>query len=82
VLSAARAPEGVSIFVSDDGPGVPAGAQPQLFEPGRRAGANGHGGAGLGLPLARRLARALGGDVSFEPAHLAGGATFRADLPA
>jgi signal transduction histidine kinase len=82
VVSAARAPDGVSIFVSDDGPGVAASAQPQLFEPGRRAGANSHGGAGLGLPLARRLARALGGDVTFEPAHLAGGATFRADLPA
>jgi signal transduction histidine kinase len=82
VVSAARAPDGVSIFVSDDGPGVAASAQPQLFEPGRRAGANSHGGAGLGLPLARRLARALGGDVTFEPAQLAGGATFRADLPA
>ncbi len=82
VLSAARAPAGVSIFVADDGPGVSAADEPRLFEPGRRAGANGHGGAGLGLPLARRLARALGGDVGYEAGRPTAGATFRADLPA
>jgi two-component system, OmpR family, heavy metal sensor histidine kinase CusS len=53
-----------------------------LFEPGRRVGANGHGGAGLGLPLARRLARALGGEVTYEASGAPPGATFRADLPA
>jgi signal transduction histidine kinase len=81
VLSPARARSGVSIFVRDDGPGVPAEAAPHLFEPTGRGGGNGHGGAGLGLPLARRLARALGGDVVYEETSRPAGATFRADLP-
>jgi signal transduction histidine kinase len=73
---------GVSVLVSDDGPGVATEAEQHLFEPGAGTGGNGHGGAGLGLPLARRLARAVGGDVVFEtmPGRL--GATFRVDLPA
>ncbi|MER6984613.1 HAMP domain-containing sensor histidine kinase, partial [Streptomyces carpinensis] len=51
----------VCIDVVDDGPGVPADFTPELFRPGRRADCtDGHDGAGLGLPLARRLARAVG----------------------
>jgi len=49
----------VVIAVRDDGDGVPAGAAERVFEPG----VSDAGGAGLGLPLARRLARAAGGDV-------------------
>jgi signal transduction histidine kinase len=61
---------GVEVAVADDGPGVPAAIGSAVFEPGRRADpADGHDGAGLGLALARRLARAAGGDV-----HLAAGA--------
>uniref|UniRef100_UPI00117FB712 ATP-binding protein n=1 Tax=Streptomyces acidiscabies TaxID=42234 RepID=UPI00117FB712 len=41
----------------------------------------GHDGAGLGLPLARRLARTVGGEVSHDPGHTPG-ARFRVDLPA
>ena len=82
VLAPARGPAGVSISVTDDGPGVSMEAAPHLFEPTGRTAGNGHGGAGLGLPLARRLARALGGDVVYEPSPAPGGATFRADLPA
>ena len=52
----------VVIRVSDDGPGVPAELVDVVFEPGRR-GVDGHAGAGLGLSLARRLARAAGGDL-------------------
>jgi two-component system heavy metal sensor histidine kinase CusS len=56
------------IEVRDDGPGVTAEEAQHLFEPGvRGTRANGHGGAGLGLSLARRLARAAGGEVSAEP---------------
>jgi signal transduction histidine kinase len=57
--------QGVSLEVLDDGPGVAAGAEETVFEPGRRMNPNdGHQGAGLGLPLARRLARAAGGDLT------------------
>ena len=54
----------VDITVSDDGPGLPQdGRDPEhLFAAGARA-ANSTG-AGLGLALARRVARTLGGDVA------------------
>ena len=54
--------------VTDDGPGVDAEERETIFEPGRRgSGADGVGGAGLGLSLARRLARATSGEVSADP---------------
>ncbi|REE65814.1 signal transduction histidine kinase [Streptomyces sp. 3212.3] len=72
----------VRIDVVDDGPGVPQTFIAELFQPGRRADADdGHDGAGLGLPLARRLARAVGGEVSYDSAH-APGAKFTVSLPA
>ncbi|MFI6466658.1 sensor histidine kinase [Streptomyces sp. NPDC050538] len=74
-------PEGVRLDVTDDGPGVPPEFAARLFEPGRRANPDdGHGGAGLGLPLARRLARSAGGEVSYDAGH-APGARFVIDLP-
>jgi signal transduction histidine kinase len=81
-LAAVSAGGRALVTVADDGPGVPAEALEQVFEPGARAGkTNGHGGAGLGLALSRRLARAAGGDVRAESAAL-GGAAFHVDLPA
>jgi signal transduction histidine kinase len=80
VESVAGDGRGVRIAISDDGPGVPAGAEEALFEPGRRGDPHdGHDGAGLGLALARRLARTAGGDVIL----VAGvpGATFEVLLP-
>jgi signal transduction histidine kinase len=49
----------VAIRVDDDGDGVSPGDAKDLFSPG----ASTAGGAGLGLPLARRLARSCGGEV-------------------
>ncbi|MEV7427452.1 MULTISPECIES: sensor histidine kinase [unclassified Streptomyces] len=79
----ARREEGsVVVEVSDDGPGVPPAFIPDLFHPGRRADpGDGHGGAGLGLPLARRLARSADGDVRHDERH-APGARFVVTLPA
>lgn len=61
---------GVEIAVEDEGPGVPASDRTRIFEPffrsdGARADASG---SGLGLPIAREIARAHGGDVVLDDA--------------
>jgi signal transduction histidine kinase len=82
VVEAARDNGAVVVSIVDDGPGVPEDARERVFEPGARLGvADGHRGAGLGLPLARRLARAANGDVSAMPAEPPPGARFRVVLP-
>ena len=66
-VSIERRDRAVVFEVVDDGQGVPEAERERIFEPGRSE--NGHrrsDGAGLGLPLARRLARAAGGDVRSE----------------
>jgi signal transduction histidine kinase len=67
--------------VADDGPGIPAGELPEIFERFERgAGQQGRPGFGLGLPLAREIARAHGGriEASSKPGQ---GATFTVRLP-
>jgi two-component system, OmpR family, sensor kinase len=59
----ARADGSVVIAVTDDGAGIAPDDAERIFEPG----ISDTGGAGLGLPLARRLARAAGGDVVAIP---------------
>jgi signal transduction histidine kinase len=49
----------VTVAVRDDGPGLEMRDPASVFVPG----VSSSGGAGLGLPLARRLARSCGGDV-------------------
>jgi signal transduction histidine kinase len=69
--------------VQDDGPGVPAGDAPRIFQPFERGAddpRDGSSGVGLGLALARDLARSLGGDLELVTG--AGrGACFRLTLP-
>jgi signal transduction histidine kinase len=80
VLTAAPQDGRVVVSVADDGPGVPAEARANVFEPGA-SGPDSHGGAGLGLALARRLAHAAGGDVTLAADAPGHGAEFRVDLP-
>jgi signal transduction histidine kinase len=51
----------VMLCVQDDGPGLPAKAQDHLFEP--FSGSARMGGTGLGLPIAKEVMTAQGGDV-------------------
>jgi two-component system sensor histidine kinase KdpD len=62
-LEMEKTSDGISITVSDDGPGVPADELPHLFETffrGRKAGA---GGVGLGLPICKGIVEAHGGRI-------------------
>ena len=83
-LSAAARDGRIEVAVSDTGLGIAANDQPRIFEEfeqvdgvqsGRRPG------TGLGLPLVKRLARALGGDIELhsEPGQ---GSRFTVVLPA
>jgi signal transduction histidine kinase len=77
----AHAGEGgkVQIYITDNGPGITDAVRQRLFEPfasGKR-----DGGAGLGLAIARELARAQGGDLALT-ANSAEGAVFRLTLRA
>jgi signal transduction histidine kinase len=69
--------------VRDDGPGVSAPERERIFDPGFVAIAadqGAHRGAGLGLALARRLARAAGGEVDARASS--DGGSFSVRLPA
>ncbi len=70
---------GVVVEVADDGPGVPVGIAPRIFDPLVTARP---GGSGLGLALARRIAAAHGGRIALaEGAEGGRGAIFRVELP-
>lgn len=75
----ARREEGaVIVDIEDDGPGIPPEQRETVFEPFVRLGEDG-GGAGLGLPAARSIARAHGGEVVILDAEK--GAAVRVTLP-
>jgi signal transduction histidine kinase len=70
----------VRVAVRDDGPGLDAALGERAFDPGVRGpGEEDAAGAGLGLPLARRLARSCGGDVVLGDGP---GGSFVLELPA
>jgi two-component system, OmpR family, sensor kinase len=68
-VAVAREGSSVVFSVDDDGPGVADAERETIFEPAVRgsAGRAAPTGAGLGLALARRLARAASGDVVASP---------------
>ena len=69
--------------VSDTGPGIDAQTQARLFQrfsQGDASTSRRHGGAGLGLEISRRLARAMGGDIHVQSAP-GQGARFTLALP-
>jgi signal transduction histidine kinase len=73
----------VQFYVKDTGPGIPAQHREIIFERFRQIDNSAtrlHGGAGLGLPIARGLANLMGGELSMvsEPGK---GTTFYIYLP-
>jgi signal transduction histidine kinase len=71
------------IQVLDRGPGVPRGSEEKIFEKFYRAHdslSSGVQGSGLGLTIARQIARAHGGEVVYEP-RAGGGSCFILRLP-
>ncbi len=73
----------VHIRVDDDGPGIPASSVEEVFRPFRRLEASRNretGGTGLGLTIARSVARAHGGDIVLAN-RPAGGLTAELVLP-
>ena len=77
------AENGVEVVVADRGPGVPPGLEEKVFERFFRADdslARRANGSGIGLSLARGLARGMGGDLTCRP-RSGGGAEFVLTLP-
>ena len=70
----------LAIHVADDGPGIPADKHEEVFGEFTRLDSSDKPGAGLGLSIARRVARLLGGDVTVSGGK-EGGARFTFRLP-
>ena len=73
----------VSLAVADRGPGIPPRAAKRIFDRFYRvddATTRETGGNGLGLSIARRLARGMGGDLVYRPRE-GGGSVFELTLP-
>jgi two-component system, OmpR family, sensor kinase len=75
-LTAEDRPDTVELTVSDDGPGVPDALREEVFQPGVTYR---DGGAGLGLGIARRVARSFGGEITLAAAT--DGACFVVSMP-
>ena len=57
----------IVVHIEDDGPGIPVGELDRVFEPFHRGEPSRNretGGVGLGLPIARNIIRAHGGDIA------------------
>jgi two-component system sensor histidine kinase KdpD len=58
--------EKITIRVVDQGPGIPQSEWGRIFEPFQHGPANGAGGAGLGLAIAKGFIEANGGEISVD----------------
>lgn len=70
-----------TVSVADEGKGLSEDQQAVVFDKFERLGRSGDGGSGLGLYISRRLARAMGGELTVE-SEPGEGARFILSLPA
>jgi len=83
-LQVAAAGRHVYLRVSDHGPGIPPAERQRIFQAfhkSARDAAESRPGVGLGLALSRRLARNLGGELTYAPGPGSNGAGFVLALP-
>ena len=74
-ISAKREPQAVAVVVDDDGVGIPQEHREDVFRPFYRldeARNQDEGGAGLGLAIARDIARSHGGDIILADSPMGG----------
>ena len=74
-IHARRGTDAIEIAVDDDGPGIPEGDRDAVFLPFHRLDASRNpdtGGTGLGLTIARDVARGHGGDITLGTAPAGG----------
>ena len=84
VLQANAVPGGLSVKVSDTGPGIAEADMPRIFERfyrGEASRSRATGGSGLGLAIVKGIVEAHGGSVGVETAP-GRGTTFSFVLPA
>lgn len=82
-VRAERVAGAVTLCVSDTGIGIPEDEQPAIFEEFHQARSVERGkpvGTGLGLPISRRLARMLGGELTVS-SEVGAGSVFSLSLP-
>jgi protein-histidine pros-kinase len=79
-VSGAATARGVAIVVADTGVGIPTDQLERIFEDYKQVGVATDG-TGLGLPLSRRLAQLMNGDISVV-SEVGVGSTFTISLPA
>ena len=76
-------PDGISVSIADNGPGIPEALAQRVFEPFFSTKSEGEG-TGLGLSICLGIVKEHGGSMSLDPggAGSGRGATFTVELPA
>jgi len=79
-VSASRRDSAVAVSFEDQGPGIPAGAEKEIFKPFFTTKAKGKG-TGLGLHIARQIVERHRGRITAGNKPRGGGAVFTFTLP-